>query len=294
MIEMSIAQSAIGLNMAITPNKGSKNMKQDWNPLNSTRDLVDFAKGMDQHRATQETAATRKLLEEQVRLQKEANELEKKRQELERTGQAQSPTASTTAPYNKLSPEAARNAQANREYKTAIENVVNERDTERRREMARKFEAKYCHSPFERPNPKEHVKRRNIMLLRIHKERYGQPETPSERQQREELERHWDDLFEKDRLRREEEIKKNAIKTLRKAEYELMIAKRSGGNWWSFITNWFGGHKKTDTPKDTALRIIRNTRNVEEKKRLLKDFEDVYGQVNISMRKWIGVDPKLR
>lgn len=58
-------------------------MNQDWNPLESMRDAIDMAKGFDQHRNTQETAATRKLLEEQVRLQKEANELEKKRQALE-------------------------------------------------------------------------------------------------------------------------------------------------------------------------------------------------------------------
>jgi hypothetical protein len=226
-------------------------MRPDWNPLESARDLVDFAKGMDQHRNTQETVAVRKLLEEQNRLQREANELEKKRQVQEKIGQAQSPASSTTAPYNNLSPEQraqrTRNAQADREYKTAIENVVNERDTERRREMARKFEAKYSHSPFERPDPKN-------FMARFYRR------TPSEQQQYdEERRRHFDELFEKDRLRRETEIKKtreeeNKLITewdkrmreegvKRKAEKGL-VAEQSSGSWWSFILSIFGGSRQ--------------------------------------------------
>ena len=57
---------------------------------------------------------------------------------------------------------------------------------------------------------------------------------------------------------------------------------------------WFGGHKKTDKPRDTLLRNIRNTRNTEKKQRLLQDFEAEHGKVDGIMKRWLGVDPSGR
>ena len=70
-------------------------MSNDWNPLGGGRDSFDFASGMSKALHGIEATKQTKLLEEQIRLQKEANELEKKklaqeqeRLELERKRQA--------------------------------------------------------------------------------------------------------------------------------------------------------------------------------------------------------------
>ena len=55
----------------------------NYNPLDNTRDLVDFAHKTTQLSHARDAAKTRELLAEQVRLQKEALELEKKKLALE-------------------------------------------------------------------------------------------------------------------------------------------------------------------------------------------------------------------
>jgi len=57
-------------------------MSQDYNPFDPSRhrDQMDFMDKMNKARTSQEAQKQSRLLEEQVRLQKEANELEKKRQ----------------------------------------------------------------------------------------------------------------------------------------------------------------------------------------------------------------------
>ena len=78
--------------MAVTPNEKEKNMSHDdWKVGTSMRDTMDFIQKMDQAQATQEAAKTRQLLEEQVHLQREANELKKKElaMEQEKMGRGQ-------------------------------------------------------------------------------------------------------------------------------------------------------------------------------------------------------------
>jgi len=55
-------------------------MSNDWNPLESGgREAFDFASGVSKALHGIEATKQTKLLEEQIRLQKEANELEKKK-----------------------------------------------------------------------------------------------------------------------------------------------------------------------------------------------------------------------
>ena len=69
--------------------------------MNNLRDVVDLIDKSNKHRTANESEKTRKLLEEQVRLQREANELEKKRQAQEHRidqGQKQQPSLTTASP----------------------------------------------------------------------------------------------------------------------------------------------------------------------------------------------------
>ena len=74
-------------------------MKDDFDPMGSRRDAFDFATGMSKALHGIEAAKQTQLLEEQNRLQREANELAK--QKLAQSEDATQATASSTSRHNK-------------------------------------------------------------------------------------------------------------------------------------------------------------------------------------------------
>lgn len=117
-------------------------MRQDWNPLESARDLVDFGSKLQQHNTAQDIAASRKLLEEQNRLQREANELEKRRQaqEQEKIRQGQMGQRPTYTPHQSPPPSS---GELSRGARSALFEIGNTPDGSRKAQMIREFKNKH-------------------------------------------------------------------------------------------------------------------------------------------------------
>lgn len=135
-------------------------MSDNFNPFVPGADAREFALGLNQLRATDEAAKTRKLLEEQVRLQREALEQEKKkiaqeqeklaqeqekikleREQLARQKQGYPPSFPSTSAQ--VSGTDVKVTQSELAKAKDLKAIYREQDLIRRRKLARTFEAKY-------------------------------------------------------------------------------------------------------------------------------------------------------
>ena len=142
-------------------------MSNDWNPLeNGGREAFDFASGVSKALHAIEATKQTKLMEEQIRLQKEALELEKKRQaqeqekiklereQLARQKQVHSPTPipqpSTAHARSPAVQEMVQRGERNQkryeqEYMRAQSRIAGEPDETRKLEMVRDFVTQFSH-----------------------------------------------------------------------------------------------------------------------------------------------------